>query len=128
MAKLILIDTDVMIDYLRGNEKAVSFLRKHADHIALSSITVAELYAGVRNGAEEETLDALMALFRIVPVTGQNAKLGGLLKRTFGRSRGVGLADAIIAATAQLENAELATLNTKHYPMLAGLKAAYSKK
>lgn len=128
MPKLILIDTDVMIDYLRGNEKAVSFLRKHADHVALSSITAAELYAGVRNGAEEETLDALMALFRIVPVTGQNAKLGGLLKRTFGRSRGVGLADAIIAATAQLENAELATLNTKHYPMLAGLKAAYSKK
>ena len=128
MPKPILIDTDVMIDYLRGNEKAVSFLRKHADHIALSSITVAELYAGVRNGAEEETLDALMALFRIVPVTGQNAKLGGLLKRTFGRSHGVGLADAIIAATAQLENAELATLNTKHYPMLAGLKAAYSKK
>ena len=128
MPKPILIDTDVMIDYLRGNEKAVSFLRKHADHIALSSITVAELYAGVRNGAEEETLDALMALFRIIPVTGQNAKLGGLLKRTFGRSHGVGLADAIIAATAQLENAELATLNTKHYPMLAGLKAAYSKK
>ncbi len=128
MPKPILIDTDVMIDYLRGNEKAVSFLRKHADHIALSSITAAELYAGVRNGAEEETLDALMALFRIIPVTGQNAKLGGLLKRTFGRSHGVGLADAIIAATAQLENAELATLNTKHYPMLAGLKAAYSKK
>jgi predicted nucleic acid-binding protein len=126
--RLILIDTDVMIDYLRGNEKAVSFLRKHTDHIALSSITAAELYAGVRNRAEEETLDALLALFRIIPVTAQIAKIGGLLKRTFGRSHGVGLADAMIAATAQLEDAELATLNTKHYPMLAGLKAAYSKK
>ena len=128
MPKLILIDTDVMIDYLRGNEKAVSFLRKHADHIALSSITAAELYAGVRNRAEEETLDALLALFRIIPVTAQIAKIGGLLKQTFSRSHGVGLADAIIAATAQLEDAELATLNTKYYPMLAGLKAAYSKK
>ena len=47
---------------------------------------------------------------------------------SFGKSHGVGLADAIIAATSQIENADLATLNTKHYPMIVRLKPAYSKK
>ena len=47
---------------------------------------------------------------------------------SFGKSHGLGLADAIIAATSQIENADLATLNTKHYPMIARLKSAYSKK
>jgi hypothetical protein len=37
------------------------------------------------------------------------------------------LADAIIAATAEAENADLKTLNIKHYPMIKGLKPAYTK-
>ena len=40
---------------------------------------------------------------------------------------GVGLADALLAATAESENAELKTLNTKHYPMFQDLKPAYTK-
>ena len=35
--------------------------------------------------------------------------------------------DAIIAATATGEDAELKTLNTRHYPMFKGLKPAYRK-
>ena len=45
----------------------------------------------------------------------------------YAASHGVGLADAIIAATATLEDAALGTLNIKHYPMLAGLEPAYRK-
>ncbi|TFG89271.1 MAG: type II toxin-antitoxin system VapC family toxin, partial [Hyphomicrobiales bacterium] len=42
------------------------------------------------------------------------------------KSHGVGLADAIIAATADSENAELKTLNVKHYPMFKGLTPPYT--
>ena len=49
-----------------------------------------------------------------------------LYKRDFGKSHGVGLADAIMAATAEAEKAELKTLNMKHYPMLSGLESAYA--
>lgn len=55
------------------------------------------------------------------------AKAGGLYKSKFGQSHGVGLADAILAATAEAENAELKTLNTKYYPMLKGLIPANTK-
>jgi hypothetical protein len=55
------------------------------------------------------------------------ARTGGLLKQQFGKSHGLGLADAMIAATAQHENAALTTLNTKHYPMFPNLAPPYVK-
>ena len=86
-----------------------------------------EVYAGVKGEAEREALDALVSLFRIVPVDVEIAKAGGLYKRDYGKSHGVGLADAILAATAEAWKAELKTLNIKHYPMLKDLRSAYMK-
>jgi hypothetical protein len=40
---------------------------------------------------------------------------------------GVGLADGLLAATAEAQDAELKTLNVKHYPMFAGLTPPYRK-
>ena len=127
MRTSLLVDTDVMVDYLRGSATGVAFLRKHTDRVVLSSIVVAELYAGVREGREQEDLDSLVSIFNVIPVTADIARAAGLLKRDFGGSHGVGLADALLAATAMTEKAELATLNAKHYPMIKGLKPAYSK-
>ena len=130
MPRSILLDTDVLIDFLRGHDKAVSFVNANLDRIILSSIVVAELYAGVRGGkgdAEQVVLENFLSLFRVVPISGDVAKLGGLYKRDYGRSHGVGLADAIVAATATLEGAELKTLNVKHYPMLQDIEPAYRK-
>jgi predicted nucleic acid-binding protein len=124
---LILIDTDVLIDFLRGNEKAIAFIHKHSSNIILSSIVVAELYAGVRGNDELIILENFISLFRVVPVTHKLARAGGLYKRDFGKSHGVGIADAIIAATADFEKAKLKTLNVKHYPMFKGLRPAYKK-
>jgi len=127
MAKSLLFDTDVLIDYLRGQRKAVAFVNAHADRIVLSSIVVAELYAGVKGDAEQAALENFVSLFRVAPVSSEIAKAGGLYKRDYGKSHGVGLADAILAATAEVENAALKTLNIKHYPMLKGLRPAYKK-
>ena len=130
MSKPILVDTDVLIDFLRGYEQAVSLVNLESDRIVLSSIVVAELYAGVRGGegdAEQTTLERFLSLFRVVHVTAANARLGGLYKRDYGKSHGISLADAVVAATATLENAELKTLNVKHYPMFNALEPAYRK-
>jgi predicted nucleic acid-binding protein len=127
MAGSILLDTDILVDFFRGHGKAVAFVNAHSARIILSSIVVAELYAGVKGDAEQAALENFVSLFRVVPVSAEIAKAGGLYKRDYGKSHGVGLADAILAATAEAENAELKTLNTKHYPMLKGLKPAYKK-
>ena len=127
MAGAILLDTDVLVDFLRGNKKAVTFIEANSPRILLSSIVVAELYAGVKGDAEKTALDNLVSLFRVIPVTAAIAKAGGLHRRVYGKSHGIGLADAIIAATSEIENAELKTLNIKHYPMLKRLRPAYNK-
>ena len=125
MSKAMLIDTDVLIDFLRGNDKAIAFIGEFSDQIILSPIVIAELYAGVRGDDELSVLENFVALFPVVPIDHEVTKKGGFYKRDFGRSHGVGLADAILAATADKENAELTTLNVKHYPMIKGLKPAY---
>jgi predicted nucleic acid-binding protein len=123
----ILLDTDVLVDFFRGHIKAVALIDNYSDRIILSSIVVAELFAGVKGSAEQVVLEEFVSLFRVVPVMVEIAKAGGLYKSKFGKSHGVGLADAILAATAEAENAELKTLNTKHYPMLKGLTPAYKE-
>ena len=127
MGTPVLIDTDVMVDFLRGNPKAVALVKAHSAHIILSSIVVAELYSGVRGDKELQTLDALVSLFRIIPVSPELAREGGLFKNKYAKSHGVGLAEAIIAASAKAEHAELKTLNVKHYPMFKGLRPPYRK-
>ena len=127
MARSILLDTDILVDFLRGHSKAISFVKSSSARIILSTIVVAELYAGVKGDAEQAVLDDFVSLFHIVPVNDKIAKAGGLYKRDYGKSHGVGLADAILAATAEAENAKLKTLNTKHYPMFKGLRPAYTK-
>jgi len=123
----ILVDTDVLVDFLRGREQAIAFVSENADRIILSAVVVAELHSGVKSSTEEASLDDLIGLFRVVEITGEIAKVGGLYKRDYGRSHGVGLADALLAATAEVEGAKLATLNVRHYPMVQGLRPAYRR-
>ncbi|MBI9083752.1 MAG: type II toxin-antitoxin system VapC family toxin [Desulfobacterales bacterium] len=127
MAGPILLDTDVLVDFFRGYSNAVTFINATASRIILSAIVVAELYAGVKGDEEQSAVENFIALFRVIPVTAEIAKTGGLFKRAYAKSHGVGLADAIIAATAETENAELKTLNIKHYPMIKGMVPAYKK-
>ena len=127
MEKPILLVTDVLVDFFRGFDKAVAFVNNYNDRIILSSIVVAELYAGVKGDAEQNVLQHFISLFRVVPIDAAIGKTGGLYRRDYGKSHGVGLADAILAATAESENAELKTLNTKHYPMFKNITPAYKK-
>ncbi len=130
MSRQFLVDTDILIDFLRGRPVAVSFVNEHLDRIIVSAISVAELYSGVRgraNDTERQDLAAFLDLVPIVPVSAGIAEAGGLYRRDYGRSHGVGLADAVIAATADSSDAALKTLNIKHYPMFTGLEPAYRK-
>ncbi len=128
MTKKFLVDTDVLIDYLRGNDKAVNYVKAHSRQIILSTVSVAELYAGVRDGEERKELDEFVGLFTILPVTVETARVGGLYKRDYFKSHRIGLADALIAAAAKTNNADIKTLNTKHFPMFKYLKPPYQKK
>ena len=127
MSKALLVDTDVMVDFLRGREHAVKFIRDHANEIELSCITVAELYAGVRGKEERKILDDLVCAVPVHPVTPEIAKNGGLFRRDYMKSYNVGLADALIAATAMAASVGLRTLNVRHFPMLSDVEVPYTR-
>lgn len=122
-----LIDTDVLIDFLRGHESARDFMARLPKQVFVSAITVAELHVGVRNGKERAILTGFFDTLEILPLDAETAAEGGLLRRDYGPSHGVGLNDALIAATAIRYKLELATLNRKHYPMLKTLRVPYQK-
>jgi predicted nucleic acid-binding protein len=122
-----LVDTDVAIDYLKGRAEAVDFLEGRSGEFLISAITVAELYAGVRDGSERAVLDAFVSAFMVVPVDVDQARSGGLFRRDFLRSHSVGIADALIAAAARSAGARLVTLNKKHFPMLTDVLIPYQK-
>lgn len=115
---IVLVDTDVLIDFLRGLPEARDFVRDLPFDTAISAITVAELHVGVRDGGERTALQGMLETFRILSLDAEIARRGGLLRRDFGRSHGVGLNDGLIAATAEVHGLKLASLNLKHYPML----------
>lgn len=127
--KKVLFDTDVLIDFLRGNKVAVDYFEsfKESDQTAISSITVAELFAGARSKKEQEDIKGFIRVFSTFDLTSEIAELAGEFKSFYGKSHGLGLADAVIAATCQMHHLELLTLNIKHYPMLKNLRPAYKK-
>ncbi|MBI4483197.1 MAG: type II toxin-antitoxin system VapC family toxin [Acidobacteria bacterium] len=127
MAGGYLLDTDVLVDHLRGRRKAAEFLQRLEGELLVSAITVAELYSGIRGQEEMDALEEFLLAFQIVPVDEEVAKGGGLLRRQYGSSHGTGLADALIAACAERRDARLVTLNAKHFPMLEGVTVPYKK-
>ena len=115
----IVIDTDVLIEYLRDNEKIVKKFNevyKKEKKLCFTPITRAEIVAGLRRGEEGITskLFGLMECLKIDDAIGHKA---GEYMKSFRASHSTEIADALIAATAHLADLPLWTLNKKHYPM-----------
>ncbi|MBA3603007.1 MAG: type II toxin-antitoxin system VapC family toxin [Parachlamydiaceae bacterium] len=125
----LLIDTDVIIDYLRGNSLAIAYLNEvQAKYICyISTITIAELFSGVRDENEKQLLHNFSKEFYVSMFNESLAQKAGLFRRDYGKSHGASLADCIIAAIAEDLGATLITLNKKHFPMLKKVKIPYQK-
>jgi len=122
----ILVDTDVLVEYLRGHPRAGDYLEALDAELQVSVITVAELFTGAREDEEEE-LRRFLSGFTVCPVTERIAEIGGRYRGSWGATHGTGLADALIAATASTTGATLATFNDRHLPMLDAVKVPYER-
>jgi predicted nucleic acid-binding protein len=121
----LVVDTCVLVDVLRGRQAALEFLLALEVTPLVSAITIGELYAGAHRPGEEARVNDLATRLRVVPVDFAIASLGGSFARRFGRSHGVVLIDATIAATARVHGARLVTRNIRHFPMLDDLLVPY---
>lgn len=93
--------------------------------LVASELTRFELLAGVRPG-EGPALEAMFTIVDWVPVTEETARRAGDYARSYRRSHsGIGVIDYLIAATAAILQADLLTLNVRHFPMVDGLQPPY---
>lgn len=127
MSKNIIIDTDIVIDFLRGAKQAVSHFKIASEFICFSAITVAEIYVGAKGKEEEVEVERLFSIFPVIAITNEIARKAGKLVNQYRPSHSVEIPDAFIAATCIISGSELHTLNIKHYPMFKGLKPPYRK-
>jgi predicted nucleic acid-binding protein len=117
----LLVDTSVIIDFLRQKDKSNTWFYQLASvNLCVSIMTHAELYAGKsvweRTEAREE-LEELFSGMKILSVEEAISLKAGQLKATYG----VSLLDGLIAATALEYDLALATLNKKDFEMILGL-------
>lgn len=124
---MILVDSDVLIWHLRGSASARDWLldARSSGPLSVSVVSVAEITGGMRSG-ERDRVWSLLAALRPEPVTEVVARRAGELRREFRRSHSdIDTADYLIAATADVLGARLATLNVKHFPMFPGLEPPF---
>lgn len=116
----VLVDSDILIEVSRGrNADIVAGWMELSDSdgaVLYSPVSVAELWAGARP-KEYEALRKLFLALTCAPIDEAVGHQAGIYLRRYRRSHAVEVADALIAAGAMANGAELWTRNRKHYPM-----------
>ena len=125
---LLVVDASVLIDHLRGDERAVRRLRaavESRDELWSATVVRTEILAGARPKEEAAIIELLDGL-RWMEITVEVADSAGRLAARYLRSHpGVDTVDYLIAACAQKLDATLLTLNVRHFPMFPDLEPAY---
>ncbi len=121
---LLLIETDVLIDFSRGVEQSREQLRElEADHIlAISVITQLELMVGCENKQEFKSLQEFLADFEILQLNNAISEKAVELFEEYRLSHGVLIPDMLIASSALTYEIPILSKNRKDFRFLKGLK------
>lgn len=121
---MIVVDTTVVIDLLRGEARAAAWLDEQSQVVAASEVTRAEVLQGMRSSERRTTPQALRG-YRWLAVDEEVSTRAGDLGRRYRASHDLDLADLLIAATADVHGAGLVTSNVRHFPMFEDLRPPY---
>ena len=120
---MILCDTNILIEFYKDNKDVADALRTiGVPNIAVSVITVGELYFGARDKRELLKIKKHLANLKQIPIDEETSSLCLSLLENYALSHRLNLPDALIAATALRHNLELYTLNVKDFKYIEGLK------
>jgi hypothetical protein len=118
-----LLDTDVMVDILRGHPPAVAWLsRMGTAPIGLPGLVAMELLQGCQNLVQLQQLEKQIQRFSLHWPTLADCQRAYQDFAVYRLSHNLGMLDALIGATAVGLHEPLATFNLKHYGVVAGLQ------
>jgi predicted nucleic acid-binding protein len=119
---MILCDTNILIEFYRDNADVVSTMRGIGlPELAVSVITVGELYFGARDRRELLKIKRHLASLQQIPMDEETSELALALLETYALSHRLSLPDAVIAATALRHELGLYTLNVRDFRFIEGL-------
>ncbi|WP_456325478.1 PIN domain-containing protein [Desulfonauticus submarinus] len=121
MENVILCDTDIMIEYLKGNNHTKTIF-DNLENVVLSAITVMELLYGALNKKELNKIKKILEGFTILTLNKQITKIAVSLIEKYSKSHGLKIPDALIASTALYYDITLWTYNIKDFRFIEKIK------
>jgi predicted nucleic acid-binding protein len=123
MAQLVIIDTDILIDFSLDRSDAIQTMALLEDQfiLSVSVITAMELYSGCRSKKDLKRVDELLSDVHIEFVTKSISQKAFELMKKFRSSHGVEINDMLIATTSLNLEAKMISKNQKHYKFLPGI-------
>jgi predicted nucleic acid-binding protein len=116
----VFVDSDILIEIARvRNLERVSqwlALARSRTPILYSPVSEAEVWSGALSHEFEKT-EQIFEIMKYIPIDVETGRRAGGYLRSYAKSHGVRLGDALIAAGAWRTGAALWTRNRKHYPM-----------
>ncbi len=120
---MILCDTNILIEFYKGRADVIDTLRGiGSDEIAVSVVTMGELYFGARDKRELRKIQKHLSMISQIPLDLEISVLFLSLLEEYVLSHKLSVPDALIAATAIHHNLPLYTFNVKDFQFISGLK------
>lgn len=125
------LDTSIIIEILRKNEKTRVFLASNKDNIIITSTLCAmEIFTGIykcnrekRNAHLEEARILFESFYDVISFNSSHAQIAGEIKADLSKSgEFIGDMDILIASTALANQAIMVTSNPKHFSRIKNLK------
>ena len=128
MARPVVVDSDVLIDYFAGASPAAQAVRRllETDRLAVTSLTVFELCCGIQSEETQKDIELLVNAARIVLRLSPDAsQLAAHQYRVLkGRGEALRTPDLLIAGCCLAANLPLLTRNRQHFSRVAELELA----
>ena len=118
----ILVDTDIIIKVYRGDKEKHKTLTPIQDNLAISVITALELMAGAKNKKRQIEVSKTIKAYFFFDITAAIGARAFTLVKKYGLMHTIGIADALIAATAIENKLQLYTDNVSDYEFIKELK------
>ncbi len=119
---MILLDTNVLIEILKGNGETIQQIESLHTTLYISSISIMELYYGALNKAEIKKLEKFIMLFKMLHLNEEISIRSTELIKTYAKSHTLDIPDSLIAATALEKELTLFTYNTKDFKYISHIK------
>jgi len=125
LEKIVIADTDVIIDYFSGIEPIASVIEQLIleDSLALISVTVFELYAGITGKKRIKQIDNLTAILPVFPFEEKHAGTAAEIYNELKKAGNlIGNQDILIAGICITHDIPIITRNTDHFSRIARLQ------